>query len=430
MASAHLLFLSCGSRVSDSENGIWRNRNVKSNSLILDEAIEYILPFINKAEVKRTPLVYMKTLSELSKKQVYLKDDSAQTCGSFKIRGVLAEVDESVALRAYNMLESKDLCRKPYYLVTQTSGNHGAAIIEATRASIERYRIMLSWDPDVVEGLNRIEPIIFASQNAASVKIANMEKMLQLYRQYVGDEARGRIDTTSKNYTEARDAREKFTIEHPDDSLYMPHGGIEIMAGYAWGGLEIGEQLEEKGIGPEKVVTLIVPVAVGGPVGICGGFKGRVRNSRTLIVQTKPYSAFIRTLQTGVNQYNDASPPPTTFIKGNPIVFEDGIAVDTGEPDAISIAGEIVDEAMIVDAHKNLYRAAPIVYRDLAKIVGEDNAEVGGTTSATAEALLEHLENNNSQSIREADVIVLYGTEGNVNPDITEFIKNLAAAAK
>lgn len=130
-------------------------------------------------------------------------------------------------------------------------------------------------------------------------------------------------------------------------------------------------------------------------------------------------------MMTGKVHYNEAAPPPTAIINGNPIIFEDGIAADTGEPDAVIAAKCMVDEAIIVDQKKNLYRAAPLLLKDLLSV--KTDAVVGGTTASTCEALLEHLENNSLESLKWADVIVLFGTEGNINPDVKAFIRAYAA---
>lgn len=70
-------------------------------------------------KVHRTPLMYSTTLSKLSGNEIYLKCESLQKTGSFKIRG---------ALNAVSQLSPSEQARG---VVTGSSGNHGQALAYA-----------------------------------------------------------------------------------------------------------------------------------------------------------------------------------------------------------------------------------------------------------------------------------------------------------
>ncbi|MFA5146367.1 MAG: pyridoxal-phosphate dependent enzyme [Candidatus Omnitrophota bacterium] len=405
---------------------MWRNNDPSGEDDALKEKVISAMRHIGDDRVtKKTPLLRMRRLSDMAGKPVFLKDESVQVSGSFKMRGVAFEVDEAVRGRIAEIDKLDPSLRdRPFYIVTQTDGNHGIAMIEAVRLAVEKYCRLR---PDLKQFLRGIEPVVFTIRGLPEVKRGAMVRYLDDYRRSAGSASKGEI-REYKDYAEAKAARELFIEFNKDRAAYMKHGGIDIMAGHASAGIEINGQLsDEGGIGPDKKVVLIVPVGAGGPVGIAAGFKmERFDRAKTVIVQTEPYSAFIRSLILGRTVKNIPSPPPTALVNGRPVVFEDGIAVDMPEEEALKVAGEFVDRGVIVDDRMALDRSAPIAMADLSEARGSGEAVVGGTTAATVEALLENLED--LDVIKEADAIVLLGTEGNVDPDITEYIRGRSLA--
>jgi len=403
-----------------AEPALWRNdspRQTYSNEF--NEKIEAAAEMLHANRmVVNTPLIPLKRLSSTTGKQVFLKDESGQRSGSFKIRGVLIEVDEAIRSRIEAMKNDPKLLNGPFYIVTQTTGNHGVALIEAVRLLIERYRKLY---PELADGLNRIEPVIFTTASLKAVKKDKMLESLNAYRRSVGDEKRGAIDESSLDYNEAKVKREAFISDMKGNATYMEHGGFSIMAGHASAGIEIDRSLRESGIGDDKKVTLVVPVGAGGPVGVGAGLKLRRPNAKVVLVQTEHYSAFVRSLISGKIEKNRADPGPTTIEGGKPIVFEDGIAVDGPEKTALDVAKTICEAAVIVNPLRSLDNAAPILYKELEEKSGGGEVKVGGTTAATVEALLEY--GANLDAIKEADAVILFGTEGNIDPDITERIR-------
>ena len=74
------------------------------------------------------------TKLELIKNNIFLNKKLLQKTNSFKWSGVLY----SVMLEFDNILNLKNI-KKPYYLVTQSTGNHGIAVIYAVIFMIEKY---------------------------------------------------------------------------------------------------------------------------------------------------------------------------------------------------------------------------------------------------------------------------------------------------
>ena len=405
---------------------VWENPNHKNEWPILSRRIEEFKDrYHDDGTIRVTDLVLLESLSQIVGKSVYLKDESTQTTGSFKIRGVIAEVDKAIRdrIEAINNDVTGKLKDEPFFTTTQTRGNHGESMIRATRVLIEKYRRLY---PALTKALNNIEPVVYTTNDIPAVKLNGMLKELADYRKCVGDDndKKGGVFNNYKDYADAEKARKKFNTEKGANAVYMEHGGIDIMAGHASAGIEIARQLKELGIKSDKKVALIVPVGEGGPVGVGAGLKLEWKNVTFILVQTEPYNAFIRSLISKSIEKNLPNPEPTMIIKEKPVVFEDGIAVTKPQKDAVEAALAVADAGVVVDPKLNLLRAAPILSADLRNVPGRDRAVVGGTTSATAEALLEYYDS--LAAIKDADIVVLFGTEGNVDPDITEYIENLA----
>ncbi|HNX90475.1 MAG TPA: pyridoxal-phosphate dependent enzyme, partial [Candidatus Omnitrophota bacterium] len=389
--------------------------------------------------VIKTPLIPLDKISGMmsfnrKERKVFLKDEAWQTGGSFKARGVSVEVDDAIRSRIEAIIAEEPhlqeikasgktpLKERPFYIVTQTTGNHGIALINAVNVAIKIYSEKY---PEYKEAITNFEPVIFTIKNLPEIKFKLMTEAVEIYRKTSGKTESETIRNYYENYNKALTAREEFLREHSEDAVYMEHGGLAIMAGHATAGIEIDEQLtEEFGIGKDKNVVVIVPVGAGGPIGIGAGVKLNGRNVTFIAVGTKEYDAIIRSIDSSKVEWNKANPSPTAFIKGKPIIYPDGIAVDKSEKSAVDVARDFVDEKFVTSDKKGLNRAAPLLYSDLESYYMEraKPLAVGGTTAATLEALIE---NKGNEIMKNADVIVLFGTEGNVDPDITEYIYGL-----
>ncbi|MFH1476999.1 MAG: PLP-dependent lyase/thiolase [Verrucomicrobiota bacterium] len=407
--------------IAHRPNIVWINPSVQKIDPILSEKIMEIYSALNVHKViVNTPLKRLDRISKLTGKEVYLKDDALQSSGSFKIRGVACEVYITISAYLERLAELLDagatVPEKPFYIVTQSDGNHGIAMIEAVAIVVHNQAILR---PSLARHIKRIEPVVFTIDAIPKAKKTRMYEALRHYRSVAGDDRKGDI-VIHGNYLDAKNARNTFIAKHMDRAAYMQHGGYNIMAGHASIGIEIDQQLTENGIGYDKKVAFFVPVGAGGPTGMLAGIKVKRPGAIGVLVQTKPYSALIKSLIDGKLVSNSPDPEPTFVLNGKSYVFEDGIAVDAPEAGAIDMARQIADLGLVVDPKANIFFAAPLLHNDLSKY---PDIFIGGTTSAALEALLEY---PNIPQIKNAEVIVILGTERNIDKEISKFIKDLA----
>ena len=163
--------------------------------------------------VLRTPLIFSDPLSRLVQTEVYLKLESLQPGGSFKIRG---------ATCAVSMLSAQEASQG---VVAASSGNFGTALaLAASRAGITATIVL----PD----------------NAPQVKVERIKN------------AGATIIRHGKHYGESEEkaaelSREGLVLIHPFDDPW-------VVAGQGTIGLEIDED------GTEELQTVLVPVGGGG----------------------------------------------------------------------------------------------------------------------------------------------------------------------
>lgn len=369
--------------------------------------------------VRITRLAELQEISRETGKLVFLKNDAQQINGSFKARGVYWSVYEHLR-EALEKIAREGIPHEPIYVVTQSTGNHGIATIAAVLASIQEFEKIYADRTDMLDYIRRIEPIIFSIKNTPRVKRKDMQWALHIYRKVLDRSAQGRIDAVYQDYDAAIEARAAFLAGHPT-ALYIDHGGKTIMTGHGSAGLEIDEQLRALGIDESKKVAVLFPAGAGGPIGIGGALKAARKNVSAVMVQPDVWDAFVRTLQTGKLQKNKRGFSSETEI---PHEFTYGVATDGPEMDAVEIGRKVLDAAVVVSERRAYEIAGPKIFKDLSRLRGEKNVKVGGTTAITAEALLTY--GRDIPAIRDADVVILFGTEGNISGAIQSHIEKAA----
>lgn len=175
--------------------------------------------------VVKTPLLYSKALSELSKCNLYLKCENLQNTGSFKIRGATSAI--------LNLSESD----KAKGVITASSGNHGAATATAAKALGIPVTIYV---PTSISAAKEKKII---SCGATLIKVPG-----------AGENAERQA---------ARDAKEK------DLTYISPYNDVDVMAGQGTIGNEILADLPE-------VDAIFVSVGGGGLV---SGIGSRIKSS-------------------------------------------------------------------------------------------------------------------------------------------------------
>ncbi|HEY7600665.1 MAG TPA: threonine/serine dehydratase [Candidatus Limnocylindrales bacterium] len=161
----------------------------------------------------RTPLL---ALGE----RVWVKPESLQPTGSFKIRG------------AFNALSQLNEAGRRNGVVSHSSGNHAQAVARAAR-------------------LLHIRALVVMPNDAPQVKRA-------------GVRADGAEIELVGPANEERVARAHEIAERDGLELVSSANDLRVMAGQATIGLEIAEQLAELGVAHDEPLTVLVPVGLGG----------------------------------------------------------------------------------------------------------------------------------------------------------------------
>ena len=202
--------------------------------------------------IHRTPLVYSRSLSEMSGAEVYIKAENLQKTGSFKVRG------------AFNKLSRLGSGR----VIAASRGNHAQAVAFAAESLGLRARIVMPVGVPIVK------------EEATKGYGAEVE----LY----GEDLQQALDHAL--------SQRGFTFIHPYDD-------DEIIAGQGTVGLEVLENLD-------KVDCLVVPVGGGGLLaGIAKAVKETSPATQVIGVQTESAtSAFFSFKEKKISQ---KTPLPT-----------------------------------------------------------------------------------------------------------------------
>ncbi len=159
----------------------------------------------------RTPLLAFRD-------RAFIKAESLQPTGSFKIRG------------AYNAMAQLTTDERARGVVTHSSGNHAQAIARAGR-------------------LLGIRAVVVMPDTAPQVKVA-------------GVRADGAEIVFVGPHNEERVARAHAIAEHEGLALISSANDVRVVCGQATIGLEITAQMEELGV--NEPVVVLVPVGLGG----------------------------------------------------------------------------------------------------------------------------------------------------------------------
>jgi threonine dehydratase len=269
----------------------------------------------------RTPLDLSRALSEVAGGPVYIKCESLQRTGSFKIRG------------AYNLISRLDPDSRRGGVVAASAGNHAQGVALAA-------------------SLQEIHSTVFMPASASLPKV-------EATKRYGAE-----VVLTGKDFGEAYEsalARAEETgafFVHPFDN---PH----IIAGQGTVGLEIIEQTE-------AVRTVVVPVGGGGLIsGIAATVKGINPQVKVVGVQAAGAAAFPPSLERG---------SPVTLDKLSTIA--DGIAANSpGEltlahvtalvDDVVTVTDDAIAEALVFSAERMKLVLEPAGAAGVAALIQE-----------------------------------------------------------
>lgn len=259
---------------------------------------------------RRTPLERSPWLSGIAGADVYLKLETQQPTGSFKLRG------------AFNAIASLSNGERARGLVTASAGNHGQGV--ALAASLLGARAL-----------------VFVPASAPEAKKRRIARWGAELREIAG------------GYDEAHHAAEAHAGETGATFVHA-FSDPAVVAGQGTVGLEIVEELPE-------VRTIVAPVGGGGLIGGIG-IVARDRGIRILGAQTEETAAMFESLQAG----RLVSPPY------GPTLCE-GLSGDVDER-SLALAAQVVDgigivpESAVRAAMRRLYDEEGIVAEGSAAV--------------------------------------------------------------
>lgn len=287
----------------------------------ISEAHERIKPHIH-----RTPVFTSQSLNKMSGAQLFFKCENLQKTGSFKIRG---------ASNAILSLTDAEAARG---IVTQSSGNHGAAV-----ACAAAWRGVPAW--------------IVMPRNAPAVKCCAVESY------------GGKITYCEPTVSARAEAAAKVLAE-TGATMIHPYDDDRIIAGQATAAKELLEEIPD-------LDAVLAPVSGGGLLsGTCLGAKTLRPGVRIFGCEPERADDAFRSMQTGELQSQEssdtiadglrASLSPRTFAILRNMV--DGILLVS--EDEIRSAARLVAERMklIVEPSSSI-ALAPLLHKAGAKVL-------------------------------------------------------------
>ena len=261
----------------------------------------------------RTPLRRSRQLGALAGCDVFLKLESEQTTGSFKLRG------------AFNTISTLPAEVRMRGVVASSAGNHGLGVAWASHHF-------------------GIPATIFVPETAPRVKREGIAAL------------GATVDAQSANYDVAMERAIAYAEEH-GATFINPCTGAALIAGQGTVAAEILEDLPE-------LATLIVPVGGGGLLGGCGTLlRDRAPGVRIVGAQSENTAAMARSLQASAIVHIPSLP-----------TLADGLAGDIDEV-AFDIGLHSLDEIHTV-SEDAIGRAIAWLARE-EKVVAEGAGAVG-----------------------------------------------------
>jgi len=238
--------------------------------------------------IRKTPLVFSDTFSQLTGSKVYLKNEFEQKTGSFKLRG------------AYYKIKNLTDNEKNKGVVAASAGNHGQGIALAS-------------------AMEKINCTIVMPKNASPAKIAATKG----YGANVVLEGKNYDESWTKAQEIAKASGAEIIHAFDDPQIIAAQGVI---------GLEIMEQLPD-------VDEIYVPIGGGGlAAGILMAIKTKNPNVKVIGVQSKSFPSMKNSIDSGKLQTVDGG-----------FTVADGISVKTPGKQTFEIIKNMIDEIVLID---------------------------------------------------------------------------------
>jgi threonine dehydratase len=268
------------------KNGI----NFHNNKFPSIEDIQHAKDLLIKSNIKKTPLQKSKTFSEITGSNIFMKIESLQKTGTFKVRGALYKINKL----------SQEKIKNSNGIIAASAGNHAQGVAYAARTK-------------------NIPCVIVMPKNASLSKIAATKSY------------------GAKVILKGSDYDESFRIAQQiakDEKLELisAYDDYDIIIGQGTIGLEIIDELPE-------VDEIYIPIGGGGlAAGIAIAIKSKNPNVKIIGVESEAYPAMKRSVEMGSLQVVKAG-----------YTIADGISIKSPGNITFEIIKEFIDDIVLVD---------------------------------------------------------------------------------
>ena len=264
--------------------------NFHNNKFPSIEDIQNAKDLLIKNNIKKTPLQKSTTFSEITGSNIFMKLESLQKTGTFKVRGALYKINKI----------SQEKIKNYNGIIAASAGNHAQGVAYA------------AWTKN-------IPCVIVMPKNASLSKIAATKSY------------------GAKVILEGSDYDESFRIARQiakDEKLELisAYDDYDIIIGQGTIGLEIIEELPE-------VDEIYIPIGGGGlAAGIAIAIKSKNPNVKIIGVESEAYPAMKRSVEMGSLQVVKAG-----------YTIADGISIKSPGNITFEIIKEFIDDIVLVD---------------------------------------------------------------------------------
>jgi len=243
---------------------------------------------MNKADVRKTPLLKSNTFSNTAGTNIYLKFESFQKTGSFKVRG------------AYSKINSLTNAQRKAGVIAASAGNHAQGV---AYAALKR----------------NIKCNIVMPKNASPAKVAAT-------RSYGAN-----VVLSGNTYDESWETAYSLSSENGYSIIHAFDDPL-VIAGQGTIGLELREDLKD-------IDTIYLPLGGGGLAsGVCIAIKAKRPDVKIVGVESNQFPAMKKSLEKGSLCHID-----TTFS------IADGISVKSPGELTFEICSKYLDDVVTVD---------------------------------------------------------------------------------
>jgi threonine dehydratase len=264
--------------------------NFHNNKFPSIEDIQNAKDLLIKNNIKKTPLQKSTTFSEITGSNIFMKIESLQKTGTFKVRGALYKINKI----------SQEKIKNYNGIIAASAGNHAQGVAYA------------AWTKN-------IPCVIVMPKNASLSKIAATKSY------------------GAKVILEGSDYDESFRIAQQiakDEKLELisAYDDYDIIIGQGTIGLEIIEELPQ-------VDEIYIPIGGGGlAAGIAIAVKSKNPNVKIIGVESEAYPAMKRSVEMGSLQ----------IVKAG-YTIADGISIKSPGNITFEIIKEFIDDIVLVD---------------------------------------------------------------------------------